>query len=423
MQMCKVTIIDALCGKGKTSWAIEYMNNNTENKFIYITPYLDEVDRVLFGCSYRSFETPDAQNSKGTKLEDFNKLLSEGKNIVSTHALFSLVNDDTLKYLEENDYTLILDEVFDVIENINITKSDREILLNGKIKVDEDNKVIWLDKEYNGNLNEYRKQIENGDVYMMNNCFLLWTFPVSIMKALKHTYILTYMFKGQLQRYYYDMNGIEYEYKSVECVSGFGNVKHYELCEYKEYEDLSNLRELINICDNDKLNAIGKPKNKRSNPLSKSWYDNQNRKKLDGMDILKKNMENFFKKICKGKTDENMWTTFKDYRSKCKGNSYSGKNIKTKDGRTKNTCFVPLNARATNEYRHKKNLAYIVNSFNNPLLIKFFVSKGVTVDEDTWALSELIQWLFRSQLRDGKPINLYIPSQRMRELLKNWLDM
>ena len=68
-----------------------------------------------------------------------------------------------------------------------------------------------------------------------------------------------------------------------------------------------------------------------------------------------------------------MWTTFKDYRSKCKGNSYSGKNIKTKNGRTKNTCFVPLNARATNEYRHKKNLAYIVNRFNNPLLIKFFV--------------------------------------------------
>jgi len=28
--------------------------------------------------------------------------------------------------------------------------------------------------------------------------------------------------------------------------------------------------------------------------------------------------------------------------------------------------------------------------------------------------------LFRSRLRDGKSISLYIPSKRMRELLKEW---
>ena len=423
--MCKVTVVDAMCGKGKTSWAIQYMNENTDKKFIYITPYLDEVDRVLFNCSFRSFETPKAERSGGSKLEDFNKLLSEGKNIASTHALFSLVNDDTLKYLKENNYTLILDEVFEVIENINITKSDREILLNGKVDVDEDCKVTWLDKDYNGNLNEYRKQIENGDVYMLDNCFLLWTFPTSVMKALEHTYILTYMFRGQMQRYYYDMNGIEYEYKSVTKLDrGFGTEAYsYELCEYNPNEDLTYLRKLINICENDKLNNIGKPRDKRSNPLSKSWYDNQNRKKLDGMDVLKKNMQNFFKNICKSKTEDNMWTCFKQYKGKCVGAGYKGRNFKDKNGNEKNTCFVTSSARATNEYRHKKNLAYCINVFNNPILIKFFVSKGVVVDEDTYALAELIQWIFRSQLRDGKPINLYIPSERMRNLLKQWLGM
>ena len=54
---------------------------------------------------------------------------------------------------------------------------------------------------------------------------------------------------------------------------------------------------------------------------------------------------------------------------------------------------------------------------------RFFVQKGVTVDEETYALSELVQWIFRSQLRDGKEINLYIPSERMRRLLKKWLGM
>ncbi len=427
--MNKVTIVDAICGKGKTSWAIQYMNNNEDKKFIYITPYLDEVERVIDGCCDRYFEQPEVGRGKGSKLEDFNNLLSQGKNIVSTHALFSLVNEDTLKYLKENDYTLILDEVFNVVDNIKITKSDREILLNGKIEVDNNNKCNWLDKEYDGTLNEYRKQIEHGDVYMYDNCFLLWTFPVSIFKAIKETYILTYMFNGQLQRYYYDMNNISYEYKSVatyqkEVLEDSKPITKtfYKLIDYIPNEDLTYLKELINICDNDKLNAIGKPKDKRSNPLSKSWYDNQNRKKLDGLDILRKNMENYFQKICKGKSNENMWTTFKEFKNKCSGKGFKGRDMKDKDGREKNTCFIPCGTRATNEYRHKKNLAYCINVFNNPIYIKFFTSKGVTVDEDTYALSELIQWIFRSQLRDNKPINLYIPSERMRNLFINWLN-
>ena len=30
--------------------------------------------------------------------------------------------------------------------------------------------------------------------------------------------------------------------------------------------------------------------------------------------------------------------------------------------------------------------------------------------------------IWRSAIRDGKPINLYIPSKRMRELLINWIN-
>jgi hypothetical protein len=121
-------------------------------------------------------------------------------------------------------------------------------------------------------------------------------------------------------------------------------------------------------------------------------------------------MENFFRNICKSKSNENAWTCFKTYKSKCQGKGYA-------------KGFISCNARATNEFRHKKNLAYCVNIFNNPKLIEFFTQKGVEVDEDTYALSELVQWIFRSCLRDGKEINLYIPSERMRQLLKKWLGM
>ena len=48
--------------------------------------------------------------------------------------------------------------------------------------------------------------------------------------------------------------------------------------------------------------------------------------------------------------------------------------------------------------------------------------KGVNIDEETWALSELIQWLFRSAIREENEINIYIPSKRMRNLLQEWLE-
>ena len=41
--------------------------------------------------------------------------------------------------------------------------------------------------------------------------------------------------------------------------------------------------------------------------------------------------------------------------------------------------------------------------------------------DDEYALSEMIQWIWRSAIRDGKEIWVYIPSRRMRELLKKWL--
>jgi hypothetical protein len=56
--------------------------------------------------------------------------------------------------------------------------------------------------------------------------------------------------------------------------------------------------------------------------------------------------------------------------------------------------------------------------------MKSFLDKndGVQVDRDMYALSVLIQWMFRSAVRKGEEVWLYIPSRRMRTLLTQWLD-
>lgn len=79
-------------------------------------------------------------------------------------------------------------------------------------------------------------------------------------------------------------------------------------------------------------------------------------------------------------------------------------------------------ARATNEYRDRHKCAYLINIYMDPFIRNFFTNRGINPDQDLFALSELIQWLFRSAIRQGEPIKLYIPSQRMRELLEDWLD-
>jgi hypothetical protein len=43
------------------------------------------------------------------------------------------------------------------------------------------------------------------------------------------------------------------------------------------------------------------------------------------------------------------------------------------------------------------------------------------MDKEAYALSEMVQWIWRSAIRKGEDIWIYIPSRRMRTLLQDWL--
>ena len=127
-----------------------------------------------------------------------------------------------------------------------------------------------------------------------------------------------------------------------------------------------------------------------------------------------------------------MWTCGKDYYPYIKGAGYTEIRKLTKEEkrlpkreydrlRTRNSCFIAVNARATNDFRDRSVLAYCHNMFLNPYIVKFFARKGIEFDENTFALSCLIQWIWRSCIRDRKPIKLYIPALRMRTLFGDWL--
>lgn len=397
MEDSKVIVIDSPCGAGKTSWAIRYMKEKVFDSFIFITPFLSELDRIKIECTNRKFNKPNEKLGRGSKTNHFYELLENKKNIVSTHSLFKGISQNVIDKIEEGEYILILDEVMDVIEDLHVSPSDINILLSqGTITVDENEKVHWMDDNYDGKFTSLKNSCKNGDVYLFDNSMILWCFPASIFKSFKKIFILTYMFSSQIQRYYYDMNEVEYTYKSVRNINN-----KYELYDYK-YIGGSKYKDLIHIYDG-KLNDIGK----NTYALSKSWYIKADKHEI--MDELKRNTENYFRNIIKGKSCSNMWTAFKDYKESLKGKGYT-------------KGYISCNARATNLYRDRTNLAYLINVYNNPMINRFFINKGVKIEENKYALSYLIQWLFRSAIRDEKEINLYIPSRRMRELLTTWLN-
>lgn len=397
-----IKIVDSIMGSGKTSWAIQYMNNaDSEKRFIYITPFLSEVERIKKSVSSRKFVEP-LNTGKG-KLDNLKKLILNDCDIVSTHALFQSADEEMIQLLKASNYTLILDEVMNVVEQFELNKDDLRLLMqNEMILVDGVTGLItWnsLGGFQDTRYNIIKNLCKTENLHYFQQTFLFWTFPVTVFNAFKEVYVLTYLFEAQEQRYYYDLYHLDYEYLAVEK-NGEGRyqlVSHVERKPHDKYE----LKSLINIYEG-KLNDIGD-----ENSLSKSWYAREKNALLVAK--MQQNLYTYFRNNVKTSSKANMWTCFKDDRNRLKGKGYA-------------KGFVSHNARATNDYQDKESLAYTINRFMQPHKKNFFISRGVTVNEDLYALSELIQWIWRSRIRKGEAINLYIPSKRMRELLNYYMN-
>ena len=237
-----VKVVDSIPGSGKTEFAIKLMNEaDTNKKFIYITPFLDEVARVKKSVKNRRFYSPDVRGGQGSKYEHFKKLIAAGNNIVTTHALFSRADDELIELLEYDNYTLIVDEVMDVLNSFQLKKSDLQTLVDSNlVQVEEDKSVSWIgDSDYSGRYDDIKDSATSGNLFVVRDTIMIWNFPVKIFAAFNEVYIMTYYFNGQLQRYYYDMNGIQYEYYSVNK----GSLIPFT----KEYENRSKINKLINI--------------------------------------------------------------------------------------------------------------------------------------------------------------------------------
>lgn len=426
-----IKVIDSPTGSGKTTFIKNYINKSSDDeKFFVITPYLDEVDGFIRDCPSKHFRQPDQGVGRGSKMRHLIKLISEGCNICSTHALLQNINDELMTALRNNNYTLVLDESFQVIEKYNfyskedapseeeqenLTKGDVNWLLeNNYIQVDENYLVVWTDDERAiGNKYLFLKSIiKRNMLYMVRNKLFVWTFPYELFSdgIFKECYILTYLFTSQFQHYYYNYFGLKYETFHIEKNDGqYGLIK--TINNDFEIDFKKNARKLITILENDQLNRIGDVVRdvygrEKSTALSMTWYRNNPMM----MGKISSNLSNYFRHITKSSPSKRMWTCFKDFMKDVKNPLATKKS------------FLSFSTRAMNKYGNRTVLAFMINRYPNQFYVDFFKQKGIIVDSDLYALSDMIQWIWRSAIRNGKPITLYIPSQRMRNILKDFLD-
>ena len=414
--MKNINVINSIMGSGKSTFFINKINDEAsstvfdskpDKKFIVITLLLDESGRYVDACPSAEFRSP--KNIKGRKLFGLNHLLQAGENIVTTHQLFKLMDRDTFDLIKGMGYTLVIDEVLDCVHQyVDLTKDDIKMLADeGLTYIDDNKRIRWSEPTYKGKFENIMPLCKNGNLIHGEKDIIIWEFPIDFFSLFDEVWIGTYLWHGSLMRSYLESHKIDVYLHGVEG----GNLIPY--LRGNDRQTKEHLKSLITIVDNKRLNAIGEfppkvGKGRPRQPLSSGWFDAAASNESKDIKTLKKNLLSFFSYEALGPAGDAMWTTLKKMQSRLAGKGYT-------------RGFVPSNAKATNEYRHKKRLAYMTNVYLSPIIKNHLNGKATDNFDDLFALSEMLQWIFRSQIRDGKPIAIYIPSARMRRLLDQWL--
>lgn len=392
--MTKVKIIDAIMGSGKTYDAIARMKKH-QGKFIYVTPFLKEVTRVVKAVPKASEPiistvTNPVTGEKETnyKRDNLLTLANNGVNLVTTHNLFKTLHRGNYSFFE--DYDLILDEVLDPIKVLDMTSDDIKIAMQQGLVVTNSNtgEVSYTGDNYQGKFyQQLKKYCATANVIYLDGRLLVWAFPPEIFQCFKSVTVLTYLFEGSLLAAYFKYYNIPYAPPKVN--------------KQKEKAVKAKVKKLLTIYEG-KANNIGNHKN----AFSVTWLGNKTDAELKK---ISRSAVNLVNRKFKTKAEFNSYTTFKAYRYKLRGKGFTN-------------GFLAVNARATNEHSHKETMIYFANRYLPVNIHQFFSDKSIPVDQEQWALGELLQWIWRGCIRKDEPMNLFIPSKRMRNLLKKWLD-
>lgn len=399
-------------GSGKTTQILKWIDSHPDRRYIYVSPLLSEVEeggRVSNALNHVSFISPsyiDGDYVYDKKSDHLLDLLKSGCNVACTHQLYLSMTEEHLSLIEANKYILIIDEEVNVIDGMNTySYADIKWLLdhNHVTISDHDGMLSWNGDDIIGRYHryEYLKQLcDSESIYATkrSDSILVTQLPIRLITCAERVIILTYMFKGNV----------------LDC---FLKLKGIETIEFTDIivDDVSieSFKHLINI--------VPIPRNfKLKGKLSSTWW-----KTASSADI--KSVSNAILSVCRllNASASNVMYTLPKSRFVKNGrhnvvNPIGFRQYK-EDGVMK-YCWLPCFTRATNEYAHKTVLIHAYKRYPLQSVNAYLQDYGHPIDIEVFALSELLQWIWRSAIRNGEPISVCILSDKMLMLFQHWLE-
>lgn len=464
--MTTITIIDRPCGWGKTTKLFTKLQGN-QGPFLVVVPLLSECERVVEECQARGVPIVQAgfeegEEVGGNKTRHVRSLLRDKKNIICTHALYSLLGTLGTEMVPSNFehqsslacYTIYIDEVINPFNQYdNITDNDfRKLYIEGGFAtVQKDGLILPTEKWDILNNSGVRvlsrpfyMKCKASSLYYINEKLFILTVPLELLTKPKAVNVLTFLSEGSFFLQYVRKliaQGINIELK-------IDALEAPQLNEWKRDVRGGLTISTIHSLEKFKFNHSGQTKfrNKFDRGINASKIGNALRK------FRERDPE--FGAVAYNNT---MLTCVKSNWFSNKGNTKPTSSFWSKDSRmfgrfssenfgeawqTTGVNWVANQTRGTNLYSDCTHAIYLYDQNPNPQVTAFLGwpnnSPKYRKFADAYALTELVQWLFRCQIRKGgyglnvngvlgirgerQKATAFIPSERMRKLLIDWLN-
>lgn len=393
-----ITFIDRPCGSGKTSAMIAGFKP-TKNYFV-VVPTLDEVERIKTQ-SIVPFTEPteiwDSSRSSFNKMNHLLELVEDGENIVTTHKLFDLID---LRKVDLSMYEVLIDEVFDCVKHVQ-GPSNEEFMTtyvnDGYATVDKDGAVTATDKWKAAGDGVFRfnllQDALKGRLYVADDGFYVSVVPTTMFTRTNSCIVHTFLAEGSLMAAYLRRFDISYTVDADSALDAAMRKKAKQCLDIR-YLDLGS----------DK--AFGY---KRQGNLHPSV-----RKKIGTK------LKNLKSRELKGVPTDKIMVTMR------KSAWYDERTGKPSDipreGRLGKAHWCHKSTKGTNQYRECVAAIHIYDLNLNPSIVKFLGMDKEQVDE--WRTSELIQWAYRTSIRNEvtDPVTIYFASEAMKDLFEQWVD-
>jgi hypothetical protein len=427
----EVEVLDAMCGTGKTYNLFKFISDNPAERYLYVTPMLSEVssrpaeELAKFGDRGIIFCEPTGEGFK-TKGDHLLELLKDGQNIICTHSLFQLLEESGRDSVRKYGYIIIIDEELGMIEplrkDVLATEDAKPLVQKGSITIEKDGQVVWKDANWGVGSSAFaqaRKMADAGSLYAnKNGTFFNVQLPTELIRAAKRVIVATYLFEGSIFHAFLKVKGVEYKpfaFDGMELRDE--HAAKAALLNRIEFVDAPAARD--RLYRRLRLPMDDLAARVTNGALSHSWYASASQDKLTEVGNHIRNIA----RQMEVRANDLIYTLPSSAVGK-RGNRWikRGRLVKVKSYGPE-TCYLHKGARATNDYAERTAAIHAYNRYLHPAIKTYLEDHGAKISDDTFALAEMIQWLFRTAIRkpDQSKIKLHIVSPRMQKIFLDWL--